>query len=274
MLASATFDAHTEGGVGSGLAAWFGAALDGPLRDLMAEDRQGIGASYAGTQADGCASRLDFSPVSAQWPAMGAELLRAPETAHVRFHRERSRKPVAHVRSSSIIVRRPNVEASLLFDEAGAAADDPAFCARAVGFLVAALDGVGPAFARLGADEEPRVEHTGLDLVLGRKAKRSVAQARTFLRGYSWTTVCPAELTERLGGAEELRASGAFHSVVPLTAGGVVLQATATVAEFSDEALRQVFEALRPVLPPGTPRPDPAHPELRFIDEDAVGTGS
>ncbi|MFF1687853.1 MULTISPECIES: hypothetical protein [unclassified Streptomyces] len=74
-------------------------------------------------------------------------------------------------------------------------------------------DGVGPAFARLGADDEPRVEHTGLDLLLGRKGKRSVAEARTFLRGYSWTTVCPAELTERLGGAEELRASGAFHSV-------------------------------------------------------------
>ncbi|GAA2334448.1 hypothetical protein GCM10010431_67010 [Streptomyces kunmingensis] len=61
---------------------------------------------------------------------------------------------------------------------------------------------------------------------------------------------------------------------MPLTAGGVVLQATATIAEFSDEALRQVSEALRPVLPPGTPRPDPAHPELQFIAEDAGGTGS
>ncbi|NBM15799.1 hypothetical protein [Streptomyces sp. GC420] len=52
---------------------------------------------------------------------------------------------------------------------------------------------MGPAFAGLGGDDEPCIEDTGLDCVLNRKVKRSVAEARTFLRGYSWTTVCPAE---------------------------------------------------------------------------------
>lgn len=64
-------------------------------------------------------------------------------------------------------------------------------------------------------------------------------------------------------------ATGAFHGVFPLAAGGVVLQATRTVEEYSDDAVRRVFEALHPVLPPEMPQFDPAHPELRYFAADA-----
>lgn len=146
--------------------------------------------------------------------------------------------------------------------------DDPRFCAGAVEFLVAALDAVNPAFAWMGVDG-PATDDTNLDCVLNRRVRDSVREARAFLRGYSWITVCPEELSVRLGGPGALAATGAFHRVVPLSAGGVVLQATETVAAYTDEAVRGVFEALHPVLPPGVPQFDPAHPELRYFPADA-----
>ncbi|MDQ1012636.1 hypothetical protein QFZ82_007121 [Streptomyces sp. V4I23] len=133
---------------------------------------------------------------------------------------------------------------------------------------MAALDGVNPAFAWLGADA-PASEETNLDWVLGRRVRDSVREARKLLRGYSWTTVCPEELSQRLGGPDALAASGAFHAVFPLRAGRAVLQATRTAAEYTDDAVRRVFEALHPVLPPGMPRFDPAHPDLRYFPADA-----
>jgi hypothetical protein len=81
--------------------------------------------------------------------------------------------------------------------------------------------------------------------------------------------VCPAELTDALGGTHVLKRSGAFQRVVSLASGGIVLQATETLAAFSDEAMRKTFEALAPVLPPGVPRVDPANPRARFVPEDA-----
>ncbi|MFI2506322.1 hypothetical protein [Streptomyces sp. NPDC018972] len=73
----------------------------------------------------------------------------------------------------------------------------------------------------------------------------------------------------RLGGPEALAATGTFHRVVPLSAGGVVLRVTGTAAAYTDNAVRVVFEALHPVLPPGTPRFDPAPLELRCFPADA-----
>lgn len=127
---------------------------------------------------------------------------------------------------------------------------------------------MNPAFAWLG-DDGPATDDTNLDCVLNRRVRDSVREARNLLRGYSWTTVCPEELSQRLGGPGALAGTGAFHRVVPVSGGGVVLQATRTAAEYSDDAVRRVFEALRPVLPPGMPRLDPAHPELRCFPADA-----
>ncbi|MFF2330904.1 MULTISPECIES: hypothetical protein [unclassified Streptomyces] len=272
LRAIATFDAVTSGGVGTGLASWFGAALAGPLRSPVEQEGRGGAFFSASTRSDERAPRRDHHPLSTGWEAMRQELLREPETAHVLFMREYLGRPLVHVRSSTIRVRRPNAEAQLLFGEECGRLDDPDFCSRAVEFLVAALDTVNPAFAWVGADA-PAGEETNLDWVLNRRVRASVREARKLLRGYSWTTVCPEELSQRLGGPAALAATGAFHRVFPLAAGGVVLQATGTAAEYSDDAVRGVFEALHPVLPPGLPQFDPAHPELRYFPADASRFG-
>ncbi|WP_327686090.1 hypothetical protein [Streptomyces sp. NBC_00467] len=257
LRAIVTFDAPTGGGAGNGLVSWYDAALTGPLKDLVEQEPRGGAYSAAETHADERAERMDFGLVSTGWNAMRQELLREPETAFVTLWSESLETPAAHVRSSSISVRRPNMGGRLLLGDALGSPDDPAYCDGAVAFLVAALDAVNPAFAWLG-DDGPATDDTHLDCVLGRKVRDSVREARTFLRGYSWTTVCPEELSQRLGGPKALAATGAFHRIVPLTAGGVVLQATRTVADYTDDAVRRVVDALRPVLPPGMPQFDPA----------------
>lgn len=95
---------------------------------------------------------------------------------------------------------------------------------------------------------------TTLDRALRRRERDTLAQSRQFLRGYEWSTVCPAEVAKTLGGAAALRDTGAFAEVVELAAGGLLLRATPTPLEYDDAAVRRVFEAVRPVLPPGQPR--------------------
>lgn len=68
-------------------------------------------------------------------------------------------------------------------------------------------------------------------------------------------------------------ATGVFQRAVPLSAGGVVLQATETAVEHTGHAVRGVFEVLHPVLPPGMPQLDSAHPELRHFPADASRLG-
>jgi hypothetical protein len=77
--------------------------------------------------------------------------------------------------------------------------------------------------------------------------------SRQALRGYDWLTICPQELAGRLGGAEVLRGTGAFHEVAPLRGGGVWLLATADYRDYDEAAMDRVFRALAPVLPAGTP---------------------
>ncbi|MFB7336336.1 hypothetical protein ACFC00_32690 [Streptomyces adustus] len=147
--------------------------------------------------------------------------------------------------------------------------DDAESCRRLVDFLHDALDTSNPSFGRI--EWRNFNELTNLDAVLRRNKRTSRRESRRFLRGYAWATVCPAELAAQLGGAAELKSSGAFHRVLPLRAGGVLLQASDTLASYTDQVMQRVFEALAPVLPPGEPRPDPAYPEMRFVSRDAAG---
>ncbi len=75
-----------------------------------------------------------------------------------------------------------------------------------------------------------------------------IEDSRSVLRGYSWVTIVAPELAARLGGAEQLAATGAFYQVSSLPNGGLWLRATPTINEFTDEKVRAVFEALSPVL--------------------------
>ena len=90
----------------------------------------------------------------------------------------------------------------------------------------------------------------GLNAALNRDPSSATEPARVALRGYDWVTVIPAELAERLGGADGLLTTGAFHWVVGLTHGGVLAQATESPRNFTREAARAVADALRPVFAP------------------------
>ncbi|MFE1958793.1 hypothetical protein [Streptomyces sp. NPDC059479] len=89
---------------------------------------------------------------------------------------------------------------------------------------------------------------------------------RSRLRGYSWLMVVPAGIAHVLGGADSLRTSGAFHRVVVLPNGALLLQATSTFREYGGAAVANVHRVVRDVLisgefrspatPPGVP---PAH---------------
>jgi hypothetical protein len=74
------------------------------------------------------------------------------------------------------------------------------------------------------------------------------------LRNYGWLTVLGDDMAERVGGADRLRASGAFVEVEPLSAGGWWLLATKTWDEYGQEQADRLFELLAPVLPPGKPQ--------------------
>ncbi|MFF8318560.1 hypothetical protein ACF06V_15490 [Streptomyces bobili] len=89
---------------------------------------------------------------------------------------------------------------------------------------------------------------------------------RSHLRGYSWLMVVPAQIASTLGGADALRASGAFYSVTALPNGALLLQATRTFGEYRGAAVANVHRVVRDVLIsgefrkpsplPGVPPPD------------------
>lgn len=111
----------------------------------------------------------------------------------------------------------------------------------------------------------------GLEAAGGIDRRRARAAASRVLRGYEWVTVVPAGLTEELGGAQFLRDSGAFVEVVELAAGGVLVRATDTIEEYSEEKVRAVFEVLKPVLPRRHGRRPLPGMESPYVLYDEVG---
>jgi hypothetical protein len=81
-----------------------------------------------------------------------------------------------------------------------------------------------------------------------RNMSAKIEDSRSVLRGYSWVTIVAPELAARLGGAEQLAATGAFYQVSSLPNGGLWLRATPTINDFTGDKVRAVFEALSPVL--------------------------
>ncbi len=124
-----------------------------------------------------------------------------------------------------------------------------------VPWLRSVADTTNPAYGEIVVNREVRPPDTALDTALRRYPDDSARDSRRYLRGYEWVTICAKELAERLGGAERLRASGAFADVVALRSGAVLLQATPTPAEYGAQEARAVFDTVRAVLPPGQPRP-------------------
>lgn len=140
--------------------------------------------------------------------------------------------------------------------------------ARLVSFVVDFLDDVDPAFGCVATHFNARIG-TELDLALRRRDRESIKESREFLRGYSWLTVVPKELVARLGGIAALR-EAPLAAVYPLSAGGVVLQASSIPAEYGDVAMRGLFRTVAPVLPPGKPKPVFGYEHIRVVYEDVV----
>ncbi|MFC8242444.1 hypothetical protein [Streptomyces chartreusis] len=249
---------------------WFRTAID----FFFSSGAKETADSYArATESFSGGRRTRLRDVRENWPAF-AEALRAhPFYAKAGFHEasvdkgqwfdEYGRIGSEHEGRGGT---HTELSAALL---AGERIGDPDFCARLVDFLAAALDGADPVFARvdyLNFHDKP-----DLEAALRRSHRKYLSESRTYLRGYSWITGVPGELAARLGGASRLAATGAFHDVRELRGGGLLLQATETLAGYDDRAMREVFRALAPVLPPGIPEDDPARENLRIVFEDASG---
>jgi len=212
---------------------------------------------------------------AANWAAFEQALSKPPDRAEVRIT-ILDRSGVPSRSSVGLTVRRPDDAPGWVVLSADAPAEDFAdpgrgdqLQARWLGFVRAVADDVDPAWGQITDDF--RGPGTPLDTVLRRLADESVASSRTVLRGYSWVTICAKELAERLGGVEALRATGAFHMVAPLRAGGLWLQATERYQDYGPAQIDAVFRALAPVLPPGRPaKPPPFVPvTYRLVYEDA-----
>lgn len=91
---------------------------------------------------------------------------------------------------------------------------------------------------------------TALERALNHLPEETVPHCRELLRGYSWVTICAPELATRLGGAEHLRATGAFTEVTTLANEAVYLQTTPLLDDYTGDAVRRAHDALAPVLPP------------------------
>lgn len=139
----------------------------------------------------------------------------------------------------------------------------PTVCDAVLGVVRETGAQADPVYGEVLVNRIPRSPLTALDMVLRRNPIVSLQESRRFLRGYEWVTVCPAGIAATLGGAEALRASGAFAEVTELGAGRLLLRATDPAA-WTDEAVRRVFEAVRPALPPGQPR-QPQHETITKV---------
>jgi hypothetical protein len=114
---------------------------------------------------------------------------------------------------------------------------------------------------------------TTLEDRLGLSPLKGIQESERVLRGYPWVTVCSAHIADRLGGVARLRDSGAFREVEELPTGSVWLKATDHLADYTGDAVRRVFRAVAPVLPPGRPRPYVGREIGRLVYEDpAAGT--
>lgn len=149
----------------------------------------------------------------------------------------------------------------------------PAVSQRVLTEFVADFAEFGSAtFANIATDNDGG--RTALEMLLPRQRGVGMAESPVRLRGYSWVTVIPPAVVERLGGASGLEATGAFAEVRLLRYGGVMLRATELLEQYDDEAMTRVFHALAPALPPGRPRelpPFAGPPVARLVYEDAAG---
>ncbi|MGW6054260.1 hypothetical protein [Streptomyces sp. NPDC055189] len=129
-------------------------------------------------------------------------------------------------------------------------------------------------YASVADDGDYITGRTALEDGLGLLLEDTLPELETTLRGYGWLTVCSPGVVTALGGVAALQAGGAFAEVTPLPGGGAWLKATSRIHAYTDARVRDVFDALAPVLPPGKPVPTLVSETRRLVYEDPVQTGS
>lgn len=126
-----------------------------------------------------------------------------------------------------------------------------------------------------GGEEVHAVGESALSYSLTPKLNWWEAVQRWDLPGYSWLTLCPVGVPERLGGAGALEASGAFWRVDELPGGAVLLRATERAADYGLGQARKIYDVLAPALPEGLPCKPPEWPQdlpWLVVPEDAAQT--
>ncbi|MER5666815.1 hypothetical protein [Streptomyces mirabilis] len=263
----ATLDPHGTAERGTAAVAWFHRALSGPFAELVRQEERAEYGVHTGTsirQSEG-SRRTHINHLGRNRSRLDEELAKSPEWAVTEFYGE---DVLARVQCSYFPVEGAWSQFVVALQAGSSRLADAEYCTVLVDFFAQALDELNPVFARIERDFFS--DWTNVESTLLRNLDESLPEGREFLRGYAWVTVCPHELATRLGGSAGLKASGAFHRVVPLRQGGVLLQASQTLAGYTDQVMERVFVALAPVLPEGEPHPDPAQPDLRFVPRDAA----
>ena len=115
-------------------------------------------------------------------------------------------------------------------------------------FFRQAAEQAGPLFGQIGFDYGIWCM-TGLEYRLYLNPWQTLRKVEQVLRGYSWVTVLPDVMVDRLGGEQQLADTGVFVAAERLFAGGWWLQAAASAADYTQAHAKRVFRALRPVLP-------------------------
>ena len=249
---------------------WLREGADRLLGDMTAVETKTPGVAGSVIVAPGESDPLRARPYSRRgWEAALSAAGVHPVHVSVGL---RSRRPQAVYTSADVTVARAGTSSPWARLIASATLG-PGFAPEVhaeqwVRYLGDVLDTADPAYAQISDLVGSEVD-TALDMYL-RRSDVSVQESRTTLRGYAWVTVVPKELVETLGGVAALAESPAVMMARPLSAGGALLQATPTPAEFDSDAMHRLFRLLAPVLPPGMPRPMPGWEGLPVVLKDAA----
>ncbi|WP_146059027.1 hypothetical protein [Actinomadura rubteroloni] len=144
---------------------------------------------------------------------------------------------------------------------------DKSYCSALRNIPVAVCEHARAVFGSIG--DRNLLGMTSLDFALRRSRRASLSEARRYLRGYSWLTICPRELAQKFDDVALLIESGAFRGVQQNADGSLLLCATSSIGEYDENAMERVFTALSPIIAPGSPHFDPAYPDLKVVYRDA-----
>ena len=126
-----------------------------------------------------------------------------------------------------------------------------------LGLVRSVADTCAPAYGEISFDNTGLLDFaTSYEHNLGLFPWNAVRRANRSPRGYSWLTILAEPVGDRLGGEAALRETAVFAEVSRLAGGGYWLLATTRLVNYDLAAAERVRQALAPVLPNRSARPD------------------